>query len=151
MKIVIKVLLFMLLLIVAAGSLWIQDDEVMNKYYNAFPVAVNIISPPGKADSNMKKLETLADEHDISFMKEYRVPRNERDSQQEINVYIYLHDVEWLKKELKALSFTEDSDGVNRFGKEIYTSFLTFKTIKNLPFSSMNPNLILRRMHDTDR
>ena len=84
-------MLVILLVTVAFGVSYNQDDMFLKTFTNEFDTTINIISSPARTQNNRTKLQELAQKHHMSFIKVRRIPRNQRNERQQISIFVYLH------------------------------------------------------------
>lgn len=133
-------MLVILIVTVAFGVSYNQDDMFLKTFTNEFDTTINIISSPARAQNNRTKLQELAQKHNMSFIKVRRIPRNQRNERQQISIFVYLNEAAWFEKAFPNISFQRDIHGTNEFKNAKGATFLTSKEVKLLPFSKIRCN-----------
>lgn len=133
-------MLVILLVTVAFGVSYNQDDMFLKTFTNEFDTTINIISSPARTQNNRTKLQELAQKHNMSFIKVRRIPRNQRNERQQISIFVYLNDAAWFEKTFPNISFQKNIHGTNEFKNAKGATFLTSKEVSLLPFSKNNSN-----------
>lgn len=140
MKAIVRTMLVILMLTIAAGAAYFQDDLFLSNFTKDFDTAINIVSSPAQAKNNITRLQELSQKHNVSFIKDkYRV-RSQMNGKMQIAIFVYLNDAVWFEKAFPNISFLEGKDTLNRFQKEETSTFLTLKEVELLPFSQINAN-----------
>lgn len=98
-------MLVILLVTVAFGVSYNQDDMFLKTFTNEFDTTINIVSSPARTQNNRTKLQELAQKHNMSFIKVRRIPRNQRNERQQISIFVYLNDAAWFEKAFPNISF----------------------------------------------
>lgn len=140
MKKIIQTMLVILLVTVAFGVSYDQDDMFLKTFTNEFDATINIVSSPARTQNNRAKLQELAQKHNMSFIKVRRIPRNQRNERQQISIFVYLNDAAWFEKAFPNISFQKNIHGTNEFKNVKGATFLTLKEVKLLSFSKINSN-----------
>lgn len=133
-------MLVILLVTVAFGVSYNQDDMFLKTFTNEFDTTINIVSSPARTQNNRTKLQELAQKHNMSFIKVRRIPRNQRNERQQISIFVYLNDAAWFEKAFPNISFQKNIHGTNEFKNVKGATFLTLKEVKLLSFSKINSN-----------
>lgn len=133
-------MLVILLVTVAFGVSYDQDDMFLKTFTNEFDATINIVSSPARTQNNRAKLQELAQKHNMSFIKVQRIPRNQRNEKQRISIFVYLNEATWFEKSFSNISFQRDIHGTNEFKNVKGATFLTSKEVKLLPFSKIRCN-----------
>lgn len=133
-------MLVILLVTVAFGVSYNQDDMFLKTFTNEFDTTINIVSSPARTQNNRTKLQELAQKHNMSFIKVRRIPRNQRNERQQISIFVYLNDAAWFEKAFPNISFQKNIHGTNEFKNAKGATFLTLKEVKLLSFSKINSN-----------
>lgn len=133
-------MLVILLVTVAFGVSYNQDDMFLKTFTNEFNTTINIVSSPARTQNNRTKLQELAQKHNMSFIKVRRIPRNQRNERQQISIFVYLNDAAWFEKAFPNISFQKNIHGTNEFKNVKGATFLTLKEVKLLSFSKINSN-----------
>lgn len=133
-------MLVILLVTVAFGVSYDQDDMFLKTFTNEFDATINIVSSPARTQNNRAKLQELAQKHNMSFIKVQRIPRNQRNEKQRISIFVYLNEATWFEKSFSNISFQRDIHGTNEFKNAKGATFLTSKEVKLLPFSKIRCN-----------
>lgn len=140
MKTIIRMMLVLFMLTIAAGVAYIQDDMVIANFTKEFDTTINIVSSPAQAQNNITTIQKLSQKHNVSFIKEKYKPRNQRNENKQITIYIYLNDAVWFEDAFPNISFLRDDRALNKFKSEKSSIFMTAKKIKLLSFSQINEN-----------
>lgn len=140
MKKIIQTMLVILIVTVAFGVSYNQDDVFLKTFTNEFDTTINIVSSPAQTRANRTKLQELAQKHNMSFIKVRRIPRNQRNERQQISIFVYLNEAAWFEKAFPNISFQRDIHGMNEFKNAKGATFLTTKEVSLLPFSKINSN-----------
>ena len=140
MKKIIQTMLVILLVTVAFGVSYNQDDTFLKTFTNEFDTTINIVSSPARTQNNRTKLQELAQKHNMSFIKVRRIPRNQRNERQQISIFVYLNEAAWFEKAFPNISFQRNIHGTNEFKNAKGATFLTSKEVSLLPFSKINSN-----------
>ena len=133
-------MLVILLVTVAFGVSYNQDDMFLKTFTNEFDTTINIVSSPERTQNNRTKLQELAQKHNMSFIKVRRIPRNQRNERQQISIFVYLNEAAWFEKAFPNISFQRNIHGTNEFKNAKGATFLTSKEVSLLPFSKINSN-----------
>ncbi len=133
-------MLVILLVTVAFGVSYNQDDMFLKTFTNEFDTTINIVSSPARTQNNRTKLQKLAQKHNMSYIKVRRIPRNQRNERQRISIFVYLNEATWFEKAFPNIYFQRDIHGTNEFKNAKGATFLTTKEISLLPFSKINSN-----------
>lgn len=135
-----KIIQTMLVILVAFGVSYNQDDMFLKTFTNEFDTTINIVSSPARTQNNRTKLQELAQKHNMSFIKVRRIPRNQRNERQQISIFVYLNDAAWFEKAFPNISFQKNIHGTNEFKNVKGATFLTLKEVKLLSFSKIHCN-----------
>ena len=147
MKTIIRMMLVFLMLTIAAGVAYIQDDMVSANFTGDFDTTINIVSSPAQAQKNITTIQELSQKHNVSFIKDKYKPRNRRNEKKQISIYVYLNDAVWFEDAFPNISFLEDENAINKFKSEGSSTFMTTKEIELIPFSQINENDITGDYH----
>ena len=140
MKKTIRILIVALLVLIGLGYFLEYDSMLSQNIANKFDATVTITSSPDKIEFKKRILQKFAKEYNISFLKEEFIPRNNLSERQTKNMYLFLQDTDWFKKEFKNINISNSIQGVNRFEKVNKISFLTRKNINWKPFDKISRN-----------
>ena len=140
MKKTIRVLIVALVVLIGLGYFLEYDSMFSQNIANKFDATVTITSSPDKIEFKKRILQKFAKEYNISFLKEEFIPRNNLSERQTKNMYLFLHDTDWFKKEFKNINIGNSIQGVNRFEKVNKISILTRKNINWKPFDKISRN-----------
>ena len=105
MKKIIQTMLVILIVTVAFGVSYNQDDMFLKTFTKEFDTTINIVSSPARTQNNRTKLQELAQKHNMSFIKVRRIPRNQRNERQQISIFVYLNEAAWFEKAFPNISF----------------------------------------------
>ena len=140
MKKIIQTMLVILIVTVAFGVSYNQDDMFLKTFTNEFDTTINIVSSPARTQNNRTKLQELAQKHNMSFIKVWRIPRNQRNERQQISIFVHLNEAAWFEKAFPNISFQRNIHGTNEFKNAKGATFLTSKEVSLSPFSKINSN-----------
>lgn len=140
MKNIIGLLCVLILFLVGMLQFLNSNGILLDQFLDKFDATVNIVSKPENARKNIVNVQKVAKKHNLSFIKDTYVPKNNEKEQAKVNVFVFLHDAEWFKSEFRNISLTESHRGLNKFGRSDSFTLLTTKKVNLKPFEKINNN-----------
>lgn len=138
MKKLIGAITVLLIMIISIGKFHEEDDVFLNYFLHEFDTTINITSNEHANKNSIIKLEGIAQNNNISFIKSERKPMNGTRERQTLKLYIYLNDVNWFQDSYWNIKINKKESKLNKFSRGEIKSLLTRKKVQLKSFEKMN-------------